>query len=158
MLEKDDEEMYNEFLAESERNVFLRIGQSLITDKFIVTEPDIHIKTYDELYFEYISKLDKKIDSLFYKHEQIIQQINVMTLENIVTLSNIKDIEAQLCHTNIFSIITFQQYLSKESLQKQLDNHKAKYCKIFDIITKLHEEILEIDGQIKNTQDKRNNS
>jgi hypothetical protein len=65
-------------------------------------------------------------------------------------LDNIKLYEQQLYCKNIFTMIKI--YSKREYLQMQLDNDKTKYITTFGIITKLHEDILEIDEQIKNTK------
>ena len=144
--ELNDEQIYNDFISEVQRNVFLRIGQTLITE--FEPKSNIYIKTYEESKFEYLAKIDNKLDALFYKQEKISEQINVLTLENKNTLDNITVYEEQLHCKNIFTILKI--YSKREYLQLQLDNDKTKYIATFGIIIKLHEDILEIDEQIKN--------
>ena len=152
--EKDNDEIYNEYTIECTNISFIRIGISLTNDAdFIESESDeqnIYIKSYDEVYVDYLSKLDKKIDRLFYKQEQIQEQINSLTLENKITSDNINFIEEKLSNKNILSIIKY--YSSKEDLVNQLDKENKKYNNTFNVITKLHEIILEIDDEIKNTK------
>jgi len=156
--EKDNDEIYNEYIIECTNISFIRIGISLTNDSdFIESESEsesdeqnTYIKSYDEVYFDYLSKLDKKIDRLFYKQEQIQEQINSLTLENKITSDNINFIEAKLSNKNILSIIKY--YSSKEDLVNQLDKENKKYNNTFNVITKLHEVILEIDDEIKNTK------
>ena len=144
--ELNDDELYNDFISEVQRNVFLRVGQTLITE--FEPKSNIHIKTYEESKFDYLAKIDNKLDALFYKQEKILEQINVLTLENKNTLDNITVYEEQLHCKNIFTILKI--YSKREYLQLQLDNDKTKYIATFGIIIKLHEDILEIDEQIKN--------
>ena len=40
-------------------------------------------------------------------------------------------------------------YLNKEELESQHNEETEKYCNVFDIITQLHEQVLEIEEQIK---------
>jgi hypothetical protein len=61
-----------------------------------------------------------------------------------------KLIEAKLSNKNILSIIKY--YSSRESLVAQLNEKNELYNNTFNIITKLHETILEIDEEIKNTK------
>ena len=144
--ETENDDIYNEYIAECTMNTFMRIGNSLI-------EPEQHIqlKTLDELYFEYLTKLDNKIDRLFYKQEQIMKKINVLTLENKITSDNVKSLEDNLNNKNILSFIKY--YSSSETLITQLDNEKEKYDNTFIIITNLYEIILEIEEKIKNTKE-----
>ena len=146
--ELNDEQLYNDFISEVQRNAFLRVGQTLITE--FESKSNIYIKSYEESKFEYLAKIDNKLDALFCKQEKILEQINVLTLENNNTLDNIKLYEQQLYCKNIFTMIKI--YSKREYLQMQLDNDKTKYITTFGIITKLHEDILEIDEQIKNTK------
>jgi hypothetical protein len=146
--DESNDELYNDFISEVQRNVFLRVGQTLINE--FEPKSNIYIKTYEESKFEYLAKIDNKLDALFYKQEKILEQINVLTLENKNTLDNITVYEEQLHCKNIFTMIKI--YSKREYLQMQLDNDKTKYITTFGIITKLHEDILEIDEQIKNTK------
>ena len=151
--EKDNEEIYDEYIAECTNISFIRIGISLTNNAdFIESDQDnnIFLKSYEQIYVDYLAKLDNKIDRLFYKQEQIQEEINSLTLENKVTSDNIKFIESKLSNKNILSIIKY--YSTKEDLVKQLDEEKIKYNNIFNVITKLHESVLEIDEQIKTTK------
>ena len=51
---------------------------------------------------------------------------------------------------NIISLITL--YFNKEELETQHNEETEKYCNVFDIIAQLHEQVLEIEEQIKNTK------
>jgi len=151
--EKDNEEIYDEYIAECTNISFIRIGISLTNNAdFIESDQDnnIFLKSYEQIYVDYLAKLDNKIDRLFYKQEQIQEEINSLTLENKVTSDNIKFIESKLSNKNILSIIKY--YSTKEDLVKQLDEEKIKYNNTFNVITKLHESVLEIDEQIKTTK------
>ena len=152
--EEDNKEIYDEYIAECTNISLIRIGISLTNETdFIDSDSDqqnIYIKSYDELYFDYLTKLDKKIDRLFYKQEQIQEKINKLTLENKITSDNIKFLESKLSNKNILSIIKY--YSSKEDLVIQLFEENKKYNNTFNDITKLYETILEIDEEIKNTK------
>lgn len=151
--EKDNEEIYNEYITECTNISFIRIGISLTNDSDFIEQDEkniYYIKSYDEVYFDYLSKLDKKIDRLFYKQEKIQEQINIFTLENKITSDNIKFLESKLNNKNILSIIKY--YSSKEDLVIQLNEENQKYNNTFNNITKLYETILEIDEEIKNTK------
>ena len=149
-----NDEIYNEYITECTNISLIRIGISLTNETdFIDSDSDqqnIYIKSYDELYFDYLTKLDKKIDRLFYKQEQIQEKINKLTLENKITSDNIKFLESKLSNKNILSIIKY--YSSKEDLVIQLFEENKKYNNTFNDITKLYETILEIDEEIKNTK------
>ena len=113
---------------------------------------NIRIKTYEEILHEYLTKLDHKIDSLLYKQEQIFEKINVLTMENNVTLENMKTIKAKLQNKTSSIVTMITSYLTKEDLERQHNEATEQYCNVFDTITRLHEEVLEIDEQIKNTK------
>ena len=51
---------------------------------------------------------------------------------------------------NIISLITL--YFNKEELENQHNEETENYCNVFVIITQLHEQVLEIEEQIKNTK------
>jgi hypothetical protein len=51
---------------------------------------------------------------------------------------------------SIISFITL--YFNKEELENQHNEETEKYCNVFVIITQLHEQVLEIEEQIKNTK------
>ena len=152
--EEDNKEIYDEYITECTNISLIQIGISLTNETdFIDSDSDqqnIYIKSYDELYFDYLTKLDKKIDRLFYKQEQIQEKINKLTLENKITSDNIKFLESKLSNKNILSIIKY--YSSKEDLVIQLFEENKKYNNTFNDITKLYETILEIDKEIKNTK------
>ena len=152
--EEDNKEIYDEYITECTNISLIRIGISLTNETdFIDSDSDqqnIYIKSYDELYFDYLTKLDKKIDRLFYKQEQIQEKINKLTLENKITSDNIKFLELKLSNKNILSIIKY--YSSKENLVIKLFEENKKYNNTFNDITKLYETILEIDEEIKNTK------
>lgn len=152
--EEDNKEIYDEYITECTNISLIRIGISLTNETdFIDSDSDqqnIYIKSYDELYFDYLTKLDKKIDRLFYKQEQIQEKINKLTLENKITSDNIKFLELKISNKNILSIIKY--YSSKENLVIKLFEENKKYNNTFNDITKLYETILEIDEEIKNTK------
>jgi hypothetical protein len=150
--EKENQEIYDEYIAECTNISFIRIGNTMVFSDFIELDQNINIKikSYDEIYFDYLAKLDNKIDRLFYKQEQIQEKINNLTFENKITSDNMKLIEAKLSNKNILSII--KHYSSRESLVVQLNEKNEQYNNTFNIITKLHETILEIDEEIKNTK------
>ena len=77
--EINNEQLYDSFIAEVNRNIFLSIGQTIAAenDKYKEehakeTNSKIRIKTHDEILHEYLTKLDHKIDKLLYKQEQIL--------------------------------------------------------------------------------------
>ena len=151
----ENEQLYDSFIAEVNRNIFLSIGEAMEAEidkyKEDTIKKDVIIKTYEEILHEYLTKLDHKIDSLLYKQEQLLEKINILTLENNLTLENMKTIKAKL--QNKGSIVTMiTSYLAKEDLERQHNEATEQYCNVFDIITRLHEEVLEIDEQIKNTK------
>jgi hypothetical protein len=151
----ENEHLYDSFIAEVNRNIFLSIGEAMEAEidkyKEDTIKKDVIIKTYEEILHEYLTKLDHKIDSLLYKQEQILEKINILTLENNLTLENMKTIKAKL--QNKGSIVTMiTTYLAKQDLERQHNEATEQYCNVFDIITRLHEEVLEIDEQIKNTK------
>ena len=43
-------------------------------------------------------------------------------------------------------------YLNKEELESQHNEETEKYCNVFDIIAQHHEQVLEIEEQIKNAK------
>lgn len=146
------EDMYTDFIAELDRNAFLRIGQSLVSNSGLdEDENDVIIKTDEEVRHEYLTKIDHKIVNLLYKQEQLLEKINVLTLENNTTLENMKNLKAKINNKGgIISMIRL--YLNKEELESQHNEETEKYCNVFDIITQLHEQVLEIEEQIKNTK------
>ena len=146
------EDMYTDFIAELDRNTFLRIGQSLVSNSGLdEDENDVIIKTDEEVRHEYLTKIDHKLDSLIYKQEQLLQKINDLTLENNTTLENMKTLKAKINNKGgIISMIRL--YLNKEELESQHNEETEKYCNVFDIITQLHEQVLEIEQQIKKTK------
>jgi hypothetical protein len=148
----NNEDMYKDFIAELDRNAFLRIGQSLVSNSGLdEDENDVIIKTDEEVRHEYLTKIDHKICDLLYKQEQLLEKINVLTLENNTTLENMKTLKAKINKKD--GIISFiRLYLNKEELEKQHNEETEKYCNVFDIITQLHEQVLEIEEQIKNTK------
>ena len=151
----ENEQLYDSFIAEVNRNIFLSIGEAMEAEidkyKEETIKKTIIIKTYEEILHEYLTKLDHKIDSLLYKQEQLLEKINILTLENNLTLENMKTIKAKL--QNKGSIVTMiTSYLAKEDLERQHNEATEQYCNVFDIITRLHEEVLEIEEQIKNTK------
>ena len=148
----DNEQLYTDFITELDRNTFLRIGQSLVSNSgFKKDECDVIIKTDEEVRHEYLTKIDHKLDSLIYKQEQLLQKINDLTLENNTTLENMKNLKAKINNKgNIISLITL--YFNKEELETQHNEETEKYCNVFDIIAQLHEQVLEIEEQIKNTK------
>jgi hypothetical protein len=151
----ENEHLYDSFIAEVNRNIFLSIGEAMEAEidkyKEDTIKKDVIIKTYEEILHEYLTKLDHKIDSLLYKQEQLLEKINILTLENNLTLENMKTIKAKL--QNKGSIVTMiTTYLAKQDLERQHNEATEQYCNVFDIITRLHEEVLEIDEQIKNTK------
>jgi hypothetical protein len=151
----ENEHLYDSFIAEVNRNIFLSIGEAMEAEidkyKEDTIKKDVIIKTYEEILHEYLTKLDHKIDSLLYKQEQLLEKINILTLENNLTLENMKIIKAKL--QNKGSIVTMiTTYLAKEDLERQHNEATEQYCNVFDTITRLHEEVLDIDEQIKNTK------
>jgi hypothetical protein len=149
----DNEQLYSDFIAELDRNAFLRIGQSLVSTSGLVDEDenDVNIKTDEEVRHEYLTKIDHKIDKLLYKQEQLLEKINVLTFENNTTLENIKNLKAKINKKD--GIISwFRLYLNKEELANQHNEETEKYCNVFDIITQHHEQVLEIEEQIKNAK------
>ena len=147
------EDMYNDFIAELDRNAFLRIGQSLVSNSGLVDEDenDVIIKTDEEVRHEYLTKIDHKIDNLLYKQEQLLEKINGLTLENNTTLENMKTLKAKINKKD--SVISWiRLYLNKEVLESQHNEETEKYCNVFDIIAQHHEQVLEIEEQIKNTK------
>ena len=141
----DNEQLYTDFITELDRNTFLRIGQSLVPNSGLKKdEREVIIKTNEEVRHEYLTKIDHKLDSLVYKQEQLL-------LENNTTLENMKKLKAKINNKgSIISLITL--YLNKEDLENQHNEETEKYCNVFVIITQLHEEVLEIEEQIKNTK------
>ena len=148
----DIEQIYTDFITELDRNVFLRIGQSLVSNSGLEkNEYDVIIKTDGEICNEYLTKINHKLDSLLYKQEQLLLKINDLTRENNTTLENMKKLKAKI--NNKGSIISFiTLYLNKEDFENQHNEETEKYCNVFVIITQLHEEVLEIEEQIKNTK------
>ena len=147
----DNEQLYTDFITELDRNTFLRIGQSLVSNSGLNRdECDVIINTDEEVRHEYLTKIDHKLDNLLYKQEQLLQKINDLTLENNATLENRKNLKAKINNKSIISFITL--YFNKEELENQHNEETEKYCNVFVIITQLHEEVLEIDEQIKNTK------
>ena len=148
----DNEQLYTDFITELDRNTFLRIGQSLVPNSgFKKDECEIIIKTDEEICNEYLTKINHKLDSLLYKQEKLLLKINDLTIENNTTLENMKKLKAKI--NNKGSIISFiTLYLNKEDLENQHNEETEKYCNVFVIITQLHEEVLEIEEQIKNTK------
>ena len=147
------EDMYNDFIAELDRNAFLRIGQSLVSNSGLVDEDenDVNIKTDEEVRHEYLTKIDHKIDNLLYKQEQLLEKINGLTLENNTTLENMKTLKAKINKKD--SVISWiRLYLNKEELENQHNEETEKYCNVFDIIAQHHEQVLEIEEQIKNAK------
>jgi len=147
------EDMYNDFIAELDRNAFLRIGQSMVSNSGLVDEDenDVIIKTDEEVRHEYLTKIDHKIDNLLYKQEQLLEKINSLTLENNTTLENMKTLKAKINKKD--SVISWiRLYLNKEELANQHNEETEKYCNVFDIIAQHHEQVLEIEEQIKNTK------
>jgi hypothetical protein len=161
----ENEHLYDSFIAEVNRNIFLSIGQAMEAenDKYKEDidkedkdkedkEDKDKIKSYEEICHEYLTKLDHKIDSLLYKQEQLLEKINILTLENNVTLENMKTIKAKLQNKPSSFVTMITSYLAKEDLERQHNEATEQYCNVFDIITRLHEEVLEIEEQIKNTK------
>lgn len=149
----DNEEVYKDFIAELDRNTFLRIGQSLVSTSGLVDEDenDVNIKTDEEVRHEYLTKIDHKIDKLLYKQEQLLEKINVLTFENNTTLENMKTLKAKINKKDgIISLIRL--FLNKEELESQHNEETEKYCNVFDIIAQHHEQVLEIEEQIKNAK------
>ena len=67
------EDMYTDFIAELDRNTFLRIGQSLVSNSGLKKdECEVIIKTDEEVCHECLTKIDHKLDSLLYKQEQLL--------------------------------------------------------------------------------------
>jgi len=157
----ENEHLYDSFIAEVNRNVFLSIGEAMEAeiDKY---KEDIYkdkdkdkedkVKTYEEIRHEYLTKLDHKIDNLLYKQEQLFEKINILTLENNLTLENMKTIKAKLQNKTSSFVTMITSYLAKEDLERQHNEATEQYCNVFDTITRLHEEVLEIEEQIKNTK------
>jgi hypothetical protein len=151
-IRMDNEEVYADFITELNRNTFLRIGQSLVSNSGLENdECDIIIKTDEEVRYEYLTKIDHKIDNLLYKQEQLLEKINVLTLENNTTLENMKNLKAKINKKDGI-ISSIRLYLNKAELTNQHNEETEKYCNVFDIITQLHEQVLEIEEQIKNTK------
>lgn len=154
----ENEQLYNSFIAEVNRNIFLSIGESMESeiDKYKedvnYIKTNIRIKSYDEILHEYSTKLDHKIDNLLYKQEQICEKINILTLENNLTLENMKIIKAKLQNNGSSIVNMITNYFTKEDLERQYNEETNQYCNVFDKITQLHEEVLEIDEEIKNTK------
>jgi peptidoglycan hydrolase CwlO-like protein len=148
----DNEQIYTDFITELDRNTFLRIGQSLVSNSGLEKdEYDVIIKTDEEVRNEYLTKLNNKLDSLLYKQEQLLLKINDLTIENNATLKNMKNLKVKI--NNKDSIISFiTLYFNKEELENQHNEETEKYCNVFVIITQLHEQVLEIEEQIKNTK------
>ena len=146
------EDVYNDFIAELDRNAFLRIGQSLVsTSGLVEDENDVIIKTDEEVRHEYLTKIDHKICDLRYKQEQLLEKINILTFENNTTLENMKTLKAKINKKDgVISWIRF--YLNKEELESQHNEETEKYCNVFDIIAQHHEQVLEIEEQIKNAK------
>ena len=146
------EDVYNDFIAELDRNAFLRIGQSLVsTSGLVEDENDVIIKTDEEVRHEYLTKIDHKLDSLLYKQKQLLKKINELTLENNTTLENMKTLKAKINKKD--SVISWiRLYLNKEELENQHNEETEKYCNVFDIIAQHHEQVLEIEEQIKNAK------
>jgi len=148
----DSEQLYTDFITELDRNTFLRIGQSLVPNSGLdEDENDVIIKTDEEVRHEYLTKIDHKLDSLLYKQKQLLKKINELTLENNTTLENMKTLKAKI-NNKVEIISLIRLYLNKEKFKNQLNEETEKYCNVFDIITQLHEQVLEIEEQIKNTK------
>jgi len=153
----ENEHLYNSFIAEVNRNIFWSIGEAMEAeiDKYKDVndiKKNIIIKTYEEICYEYLTKLDHKIDSLLYKQEQLLEKINILTLENNLTLENMKTIKAKLQNKTSSIVTMITTYLAKEDLERQHNEATEQYCNVFDTITRLHEQVLEIEEQIKNTK------
>jgi hypothetical protein len=148
----DNEQIYTDFITELDRNTFLRIGQSLVSNSGLKKdEYEVIIKTDEEVRNEYLTKLNHKLDSLLYKQEQLLLKINDLTIENNATLENMKNLKVKINNKgNIISFITL--YFNKEDFENQHNEETEKYCNVFDIIAQLHEQVLEIEEQIKNTK------
>ena len=150
----ENEHLYDSFIAEVNRNIFFSIGEAMEAeiDKYKEDIEDKEdndkdkVKTYEEIRHEYLTKLDHKIDNLLYKQEQLFEKINILTLENM------KTIKAKLQNKTSSFVTMITSYLAKEDLERQHNEATEQYCNVFDIITRLHEEVLEIEEQIKNTK------
>lgn len=155
-INKDNEEIYNDFIGEIERNVFLRIGRSLISNEEIECDDYSilpYIKTYEDSSNDYLEKLDRKILAFENKKVKLSDQINTLSLENKQLSDNIKLLETEMnFNENIFVKLLQINKIKKKlaNLQNILDGKRDKYNTIFNIISKLHEEILKIDDYIKN--------
>ena len=157
--EINNEQLYDSFIAEVNRNIFLSIGQTIAAenDKYKEehakeTNSKIRIKTHDEILHEYLTKLDHKIDKLLYKQEQLFEKINGLTLANNVRLENMKTIKAKLHNSGGGIVTMITTYLAKEDLERQHNEAAKQYYNVFDTIAQLHEQLLEIEEQIKNTK------
>jgi len=154
-INKDNEEIYNDFMGEIERNVFLRIGRSLISNEEIDHDDYSilpYIKTYEDSSNDYLEKLDRKILTFENKKAKLSDQINTLSLENKQLSDNIKLLETKMNSENIFVKLLQINKIKKKraNFQNILDGEREKYNTIFNIISKLHEEILKIDDYIKN--------
>lgn len=156
MVEKENETMYNEFILENERNVFLRIGQSLIDKEYMDDDYKFtHIKTYEENMAEFITKLDAKINAFQDIKSNILKNIDMIMSENKLILDNIKLFESKINDENNKHM--FIQYLQinksnkKEYLQSQLGNQCEMYNINFNKMAEMHEDLLKLDYCIKST-------
>jgi hypothetical protein len=156
MIEKENEIMYNDFLSENERNVFLRIGQSLIDKEYMDDDFKFtHIKTYEENKDEFIIKFDAKINAFSNAKGNILTNINMLMSENKLILDNIKLFESKINDENNKHI--FAQYLqiNKSNKKEYLQTQLGKQCEIYNInfnkMADLHEELLKLDYCIKST-------
>ena len=154
--EINNEQLYDSFIAEVNRNIFLSIGEAMEAEidkyKEDTIKKDVIIKTYEEILHEYLTKLDHKIDSLLYKQEQLFEKINGLTLANNVSLENMKTIKTKLHNSGGGIVTMITTYLAKEDLERQHNEAAKQYYNVFDTIAQLHEQLLEIEEQIKNTK------
>ena len=157
MVDKENEIIYNDFQSENQRIAFLRIGQSLIVKEDMDENFTFdYIKTYEENKNEFITKLDAKINAFSNAKDNILKNINTLTLENKLISDNIKLFESKIndeTNKNIF--IQFLQInqikKKKEYLQNQLDNEHEIYKLNFNKISEMHEELLKLNYCFKST-------
>ena len=156
MVDKENEILYNEFLSENQRNVFLRIGQSLIVKEDMVDDFKFtHVNTFEENAAEFITKLDAKINAFSNSKDNILKNIDMIMSENKLILDNIKLFESKINDENNKHI--FMQYLqiNKSNKKEYLQTQLGKQCEIYNInfnkMGEMHEDLLKLDYCIKST-------
>jgi hypothetical protein len=141
----------NDLSLKIDSSVFLRIGQSLCKDNdYSFKDFPVNIKTQEEYKRDYFLKLDEIIKSFENKKNDILNNINFLTIHNKKISDKIKLQEYEL-HV-LQSKISFPWVLNKEKNKKLIQEDKKIYKETFEKITSLHEEIINLNEYIKKTK------